>query len=404
MGNIILFDSDVRSHLLPLTYLRPVGELRVGILSIREKWERWMGCKVSFITEDHLAERYHLEVGEENLVINATVLPSLPLCRLLRNMEFGDAYVHQDELIAAKLDRKQLRKLINDEEVDMLHPLPIEGFAFHKINGLNDLIRLNAEALESDFHLLTAGRKSQPLSATNCVIAAERIFVEEGAVVEGAFLNARNGPIYIGAQAEIMEGACLRGPVAVCAHASVRMGAQVYGSSTIGPWCKVGGEVDHSILQGYSNKAHHGFLGHSFVGEWCNIGAGTSVSNLRNDYQEIKLWDYASQRFEPSGSAFCGLFMGDHARLGINMMINSGTSIGLASTLYGPRYPRNFIPPFTEAGPAQIGTHDLEHAVRAMEQMMERRQQSLDIQDRLTIIRLFEETAPLRSWEKQPGQ
>ena len=286
----------------------------------------------------------------------------------------------------------------------MLHPLSIEGFAFHKINGLNDLIQLNAEALESDFHLLTAGRKSQPLSATNCVIAAERIFVEEGAVVEGAFLNARNGPIYIGAHAEIMEGACLRGPVAVCAHASVRMGAQLYGSSTIGPWCKVGGEVDHSILQGYSNKAHHGFLGHSFVGEWCNIGAGTSVSNLRNDYQEIKLWDYASQRFEPSSSAFCGLFMGDHARLGINMMINSGTSIGLASTLYGSHYPRNFIPPFTEAGPAQIGTHDLEHAVRAMEQMMERRQQSLDIQDRLTIIRLFEETAPLRSWEKQPGQ
>lgn len=401
MTNIILFDSDIRDHLLPLTYFRPVGELRVGILSIREKWEHWMGNKVSYITEDHLTDHYQLEIGEENLVINASVLPSGPLCRLLRNMEFSDAYVHNDELIAAKLDRKQLQKLINDEEVDALHTLPLEDIELHKINRLSDLIQLNALALESDFHLLTAGRTSQPLSSSNRVIAPERIFLEEGAIVEGATLNARSGPIYIGAHAEVMEGASIRGATAIGAYSKVKMGAQLYGATTIGPWCRVGGEIEQSIFQGYSNKAHHGFLGHSFIAEWCNIGAGTSVSNLRNDYQEIKLWNYATTSFEPTGQQFCGLVLGDHARLGINMMINTGTSIGIASNLYGSHYPRNFIPPFTESGSATINTYDLEHAVRSMEQMMARRQKMLSVPDRLTIIRLFEETASLRSWEKQ---
>ncbi|MFM8450771.1 MAG: putative sugar nucleotidyl transferase, partial [Haliscomenobacter sp.] len=282
MANIILFDSEVRSHLLPLTYLRPVGELRVGILSIREKWEHWMGAKASYITEDYLSDRYPLDIREENLVINASVLPNGSLCRLLRNMEPNEAYLYQDELIAARLDRKQLYKLIRDEELDALHALPLQDIELQKISQLSDLVALNGPALESDFHLLTAGKKSQPLSPSNRVLGPERIFVEEGAIVEGATLNARTGPIYIGAHAEIMEGASLRGPVALSAHAVVRMGAQLYGPVSLGPWSKVGGELDHCTFQGYSNKAHHGFLGNSYIGEWCNIGAGTTVSNLRN--------------------------------------------------------------------------------------------------------------------------
>lgn len=400
MANIILFDSDIRSHLLPLTYLRPVGELRVGILSIREKWEHWMGGKASYITEDYLADRYPLDIGAENLVINASVLPNGSLCRLLRNMESNEAYIYQDELIAARLDRKQLFKLIHDEEMDALHTLPLQDVEFQKISQISDLITLNGAALESDFHLITAGRKSQPLSASNRVLGPERIFVEEGAVVEGATLNARTGPIYIGAHAEIMEGAALRGPVALSAHAVVRMGAQLYGPVSLGPWSKVGGEIEHTIFQGYSNKAHHGFLGHSFIGEWCNIGAGTTISNLRNDYQEVKLWNYATQHFESGKQQFLGLVLGDHARLGINMMINTGTSVGIASNLYGAQFPRNYIPPFTEAGPAVLKTYPLEHAVRSMEQMMSRRQIPLSVADRLTIIRLFEDTAMLRPWDK----
>jgi len=402
MANIILFDSEVRSHLLPLTYLRPVGELRVGILSIREKWEHWMGAKASYITEDYLSDRYPLDIREENLVINASVLPNGSLCRLLRNMEPNEAYLYQDELIAARLDRKQLYKLIRDEELDALHALPLQDIELQKISQLSDLVALNGPALESDFHLLTAGKKSQPLSPSNRVLGPERIFVEEGAIVEGATLNARTGPIYIGAHAEIMEGASLRGPVALSAHAVVRMGAQLYGPVSLGPWSKVGGELDHCTFQGYSNKAHHGFLGNSYIGEWCNIGAGTTVSNLRNDYEEVRLWNYATQRFEPSKQQFLGLILGDHARLGINMMINTGTSVGVASNLYGAQFPRNYIPPFTEAGPSVLKTYPLEHAVRSMEQMLSRRQTPLSVADRITIIRLFEETTELRPWDKRP--
>lgn len=402
MANIILFDSDVRTHLLPLTFLRPVGELRIGILTIREKWEHWMGSKVSHITQDYLAESFHLDFGDENLVINGSVLPSEKLCRLLQNMEFGDAYLQDDELIAAKLDGEQLQKLIQDEDIEDLHPLSLDDVEFHKINRLSDLYLLNSIALESDFHLLTSGRKSQPLSGTNRVIAPERVFLEAGARVEGAFLNAQAGPIYIGHQAEVMEGACIRGNVALCHNAVIKMGAQIYGATTIGPWCKAGGEIEQTIFQGYSNKAHAGYLGHSLIGEWCNIGAGTTISNLRNDYGPVRLWNYATHSFDATGQTFCGLIMGDHSRLGINMMINSGTSVGLASNLYGAHFPRNFIPSFTLAGPASLQTFPPEKAIPSMDRMMERRNRQLSIHDRLTLIRLFEETTSHRPWENPP--
>lgn len=401
MTNLILFDGDIRAQLLPLTFLRPVSELQIGILTIREKWERWMDGKASYITEDYLSEKYPLDVSGDNLLINSSVLPSEQLCRLLRNMEFGEAYLYQEELIAARLDEEQLHKLIGEEDIESLHALPLQGIELLKLNQLTDFFKLHAQALESDFHLITAGRKSQPLSSSNRLIAPERIFAEPGAWVEGAVLNAQNGPIYIGANATIMEGSAIRGGLALGEHAVIKMGAQLYGPNTIGPWSKVGGEVEHSIFQGYSNKAHHGYLGRSFIGEWCNIGAGTTVSNLRNDYAPIKLWDYSSSKFVPTGETFCGLILGDHARLGINMMINSGTSIGIACNLYGDGFPRNFIPPFTMGGAAGLKTFPVDQAIHSMERMMERRQQELSIQERLTIIRLFEDTASQRSWEKR---
>jgi len=400
MMNLILFDGDVRAHLLPLTFLRPVAEIRVGILSIREKWETRMNATASHITEDYLSGTFPLSVGEDNLLVNSSVLPSEPLCRLLRNMEFGEAYLAGEELLAARLDEEQLRKLINEEEIDHLQVLPLPGIPFKKINRITDFFKVHGEEIESDFHLLSSGHQSQPLSASNRVIAPERIFIGEGAWVEGATLNASEGPIYIGAGAVVMEGASIRGGLCLGANAVIKMGAQLYGPNTIGPGCKVGGEVEQSILMEYSNKAHHGYLGHSMIASWCNIGAGTTVSNLRNDYSPQRVWNYPLQTFEKTGETFCGLIMGDHSRTGINMMFNSATSVGVGCNLYGNNFPRNFIPSFSLGGPAGLQTYPVEQAIPFMEQMMLRRNRHLGIEERITIIRLFEETTAQRPWEK----
>lgn len=400
MMNLILFDGDVRAHLLPLTFLRPVAEIRLGMLSIREKWETRMNATASHITEDYLSGAFPLSVGEDNLLVNSSVLPSEPLCRLLRNMEFGEAYLSGEELLAARLDEEQLRKLINEEEIDHLQVLPLPDIPFKKINRITDFFKVHAEEIESDFHLLTSERQSQPLSTSNRVIAPERIFIEEGAWVEGATLNASEGPIYIGTGAVVMEGASIRGGLCLGANAAIKMGAQLYGPNTIGPGCKVGGEVEQSVLMEYSNKAHHGYLGHSIIASWCNIGAGTTVSNLRNDYSPQRLWNYPLQTFEKTGETFCGLIMGDHSRTGINMMFNSATSVGVGCNLYGNNFPRNFIPSFSLGGPAGLQTYAVEQAIPSMEQMMLRRNQHLGIEERITIIRLFEETSAHRTWEK----
>ncbi|MEY4135146.1 MAG: hypothetical protein RL386_1496, partial [Bacteroidota bacterium] len=260
MTNLILFDGDVRAHLLPLTFLRPISEIRVGLLTIREKWELRMNAGASHITEDYLSDRFPLQVGADNLLVNGSALPSEPLCRLLRNMEFGEAYIQEEELLAARLDGEQLQKLINEEEIERLRVLPLHGIPYNKINRITDLFRIHADEIASDFHLVTSGRHSQPISGTNRIVAAERIFIEEGAWVEGATLNASNGPIYIGKNAVVMEGASIRGGLYLGENAVIKMGAQLYGPNTIGPWCKVGGETEQSILLGYSNKAHHGYL------------------------------------------------------------------------------------------------------------------------------------------------
>ena len=400
MTNLILFDGDVRAHLLPLTFLRPVAEIRVGMLSIREKWENRMHIKASYITEDYLSERFPLQVSGDNLLVNSSVLPSEPLCRLLRNMEFGEAYLVGEELLAARIDEEQLRKLINEEEIDHIQVFPVPEVPFSKINRITDFFRFHAAEIESDFHLLTYRRRSQPLSSSNRIIAPERVFEEEGAWIEGATINASAGPIYIGAGAVVMEGASIRGGLCLGSNAVVKMGAQLYGPNTIGPWCKVGGEIEQSILQEYSNKAHHGYLGHSFIASWCNIGAGTTVSNLRNDYSPQRLWNYPLETFEKTGETFCGLIMGDHARTGINMMFNSATSVGVACNLYGNNFPRNFIPSFSLGGPAGLQTYPVEQALASIEQMMQRRNLQLSIEERITIIRLFEETTAQRTWEK----
>lgn len=400
MENLILFDNETRDQLLPFTFTRPVCEIRVGILTIREKWEHWLKGKASFITQDYLSEKYDITIAEKNYIINGSVLPNLELFRLINDMGNNEALLKNGELIVAKLDSTQFKVLMEDDEIEELRGYEIEDANLLKINNLWDIFLLNDEAIRLDFELMTKGQKSQDISPTNRVFGEENLFIEEGAEVEGCILNATTGPIYIGKNAKILEGCVVRGPLALCENGVLKMAAKIYGATTIGPHSKVGGEVNNSVFFGFSNKAHDGFLGNAVIGEWCNIGADTNNSNLKNNYAPIKLWDYTTERFEPTGQQFCGLFMGDHSKCGINTMFNTGTVVGVSSNIYGTGFPRNFIPSFSWGGPNGYTTFRADKAFETAALMMARRGIDLNTTDRVILLKVFEETAKYRRWEK----
>jgi UDP-N-acetylglucosamine diphosphorylase/glucosamine-1-phosphate N-acetyltransferase len=400
MKNVILFDSDARENLLPLTFTRPVADLRLGILSISKKWEKWLDAKVSYITQDYLTKKYPINISEDNFVINGSVLPSDWLFRLIGQLDFNEALLQDGELIAARLNESQFEHLIHDEEIEELQGFDVEETPFIKIDNLCDLFINNGQAIREDFALLTKDRESQPISDTNRIIGGENIFIEEGASVECAILNASEGPIYIGKNAQVMEGAMIRGPFALCDHAIVKMGAKVYGGTTVGPYSKVAGEVSNAILMGYSNKAHDGYLGNSVLGEWCNIGADTNTSNLKNNYTEVKLWNYNTERFLPTGEQFCGLILGDHSKCGINTMFNTGTVIGVSANIFGPGFPRNFIPSFSWGGASGYSTYTVTKAFDTAEKAMARRNVKLSAIDKSILENVFQQTAKYRRWDK----
>ena len=347
--NVILFDdNEVRRQLLPFTYTRPTAMLRVGITTISEKWQAMLGdADYSYLTVPYLKKKYPLHVRRTtNLMVAGHVIPTPGLAEQVLALQEGEALMAGELLIAFNgsaqdFDARHYSRVHFAKDIPLI------------VRHLYDIFEFNGTVLEQDFNRLTAGRESQPLSATNTVIGdSSRIFVEPGAYVEGAMLNTNGGPIYIGPNVEVMEGACIRGGFAACHDAKVRIGAKVYGATTLGPHVKIGGEVENTVFIGYSNKAHDGFLGDAVIGEWCNIGGGTSASNLKNDYGEIKLWNYASKRFERTGLQFCGLFMGDHSKIGVNGMINTATVLGVGVNIHGAGFPRNFVASFQEGSSA----------------------------------------------------
>lgn len=370
MRNIILKDVPAtRNNLLPLTFTRPVADLRIGILTLREKWEMLLPGVYSYITEDYLTVKFPCicSPDNDNIVISAHFLPTPMVVQGIEKLEPGQALTFQGEVIAyrGKIDETSL-ELIEIEEIPSF------------IHYLYDIFLLNADALEFDFHLITDGRQSQPISPTNTVIGdPSRIFIEEGATVEGSVLNSRYGSIYIGKNAEVMEGSCIRGAFALCESSEVKMGTKVYGATTIGPHCKVGGEINNVVFTGYSNKAHDGFLGNAVIGEWCNIAAGCVASNLKNDYTEIKLWNYPLRRFLRTGLQFCGMIMGDHSKTGINTMINTATVIGVGVNFHGAGYPRNFLPSFMEGSTAGLNEVPLSKFLEIARKVMARRNVAL---------------------------
>jgi UDP-N-acetylglucosamine diphosphorylase/glucosamine-1-phosphate N-acetyltransferase len=376
MAHLILFDADVRHHLLPLTYARPVGDLRVGILTIREKWERQLGMPASFLTQDYLAELFPLRYGAHNLLINGSILPTPELVTLVLDLAIGEAYLKDGELIAACLGEAAIGALASDEDIGDLKGYELDEESLPCLRRPADIFMLNDAAIRADFALLTAGRTSAAVSDTNTIIGPrEHLFVEEGVEMEACTLNVRSGPIYLGKDAAVLEGCLLRGPIALCDKAVLKMGAKVYGATTLGPSCKVGGEVNNVVFQANSNKGHDGFLGNAAIGEWCNIGAGTDASNLKNDYGEVQVWSYPEGRFAKTGLQFHGLIMGDHSKAGINTMFNTGTVVGFSANIFGEGFPRTFLPSFSWGGAGGVTTYRMDKAIATAERVMARRQE-----------------------------
>ncbi len=388
--NYILFDGPFRNNLLPFTYTRPVADIRIGILTIREKWEAYLGFTTTTVTEDYLSEKYPMVEMGENVMINASYLPNSELAEMVKNLEENQAIFKGEDVIA--FFSKE-----NQENINFEHYEAIEFTDdLIKLEHIWDIFRKNGEALSEDFELLTKGRKSQPIPSSNRVVDASNVFIEEGAQLEFTILNASYGPIYIGKDVEIMEGSIIRGPFAICEGSTVKMGARIYGPTTVGPFCKVGGEVTNSVLFAYSNKSHEGYLGNSVLGEWCNIGADTNTSNLKNDYSEVRLWDYQTESFLKTGLNFCGLMMGDHSKCGINTMFNTGTVVGVNANIFGSGFPRNFIASFTWGGHGGFSTYLPKKAFEVAKEVMSRRNVEFSEQDADILNHVFELTRKFR--------
>ena len=388
--NYILFDGPFRNNLLPFTFTRPVADIRVGILTIREKWEVYLGYTTTTVTEDYLSEKFPMVEMEENIMINASYLPNFEIVEIIKGLKENQAVFCDEDVVAFFSKDTQ-------EEIDFESYEAIElKDDVLKIEYTWDIFSKNGEAIQEDFELLTKGRKSLPIPETTVAFNRNDIFIEEGAKLPLCSLNAEKGPIYIGKNAEIMEGSIIRGPFALCEGSTVKMGAKIYGPTTIGPQCKVGGEINNSVIFGYSNKGHDGFLGNSVLGEWCNLGADTNNSNLKNNYAEVRLWDYNSEGFAKTGLQFCGLMMGDHSKCGINTMFNTGTVVGVSANIFGSGFPRNFVPSFSWGGSSGLSTYLTKKAFEVAKVVMERRHVEFTEQDKAVLEHVFEETKKFR--------
>ena len=388
--NYILFDGTVRNALLPFTFTRPVADILVGILTIREKWENYLGTTTTTVTEEYLTEKYPMVEMEQNVMINASFLPNPVLVEMIQNLNPNEAIILDEEIIAFYTTDTQ--EEINFDEYELID---FEG-DFLRIENTWDIFSKNDAAIREDFDFITEDRTSQPIPKSVNVISPENIFIEEGAKLEFVTLNASTGPIYIGKNAEIMEGSVIRGPFALCESGRVKLGSKVYGATTVGPHSVIGGEVNNSVLFGYSNKGHDGFLGNSVLGEWCNIGADSNNSNLKNNYEEVRLWSYETEGFAKTGLQFCGLMMGDHSKCGINTMFNTGTVIGVSTNIFGAGFPRNFVPSFSWGGAAGFSTYLTSKAFQTAKNVMARRNVEFSEEDAKILEYVFQETKKFR--------
>ena len=374
-----LFESESIANLYPLTLTRPAADLRVGILTIAEKWQKHLGASAfGFETRDHLSQKFTL-LENPDLYINGHLLPNKPLVESISKLTDGQALYHHKILLAAK--------------GHISHNIEFDG-DISLIERPYHIFKLNHQEILADYELLTAGRTSANISNSNTVFGKHTVFLEEGASMECATLNTNDGPIYIGKNAEIMEGSIVRGPLAMCEGAKLKLGTKVYGATTLGPYCNVGGEVNNIVMHGYSNKGHDGFLGNAVLGEWCNIGADTNCSNLKNTYDEVKVWNYTTSKFERSGQQFCGLIMGDHSKCGINTMFNTGTVVGVACNLFGAGFPRQFVPDFSWGGASGFVPHQMPAVEKTAQLVMVRRSKEFNEVERHILHWIYDNYTP----------
>ncbi len=384
---IVLLDTPDRIHLLPLTFTRPVSEIRVGILTIKEKWEQRTHAEIGYRTQNYLTAKYGNTLSGQVLLVHGGLCPNDAVLKALENLKEGESLQAGETILAQRGDASEGFR----QGLKVVHL----GEEFTLIDRPWKIFHQNAVQLEEDFEWITRGRESAPLSSTNTVLG-DRIFMEEGAEAECAIFNTHSGPVYLGRDSVVMEGSVVRGALALCEHAQLKLSTKIYGATTVGPHSKVGGEVNNSVITGYSNKGHDGFLGNSVLGEWCNIGADSNNSNLKNNYDEVKLWSYARQGFARTGLQFCGLIMGDHSKCGINTMFNTGTVVGVSANIFGAGFPRNFIPSYSWGGASGFTTYNLEKALKTAALVMERRGIELDETERSILAHIFEETASFR--------
>ena len=395
--NYILFDDERFHHFLPLTHTRPLGELRCGILTMRERWEHILQQSISHKSAAYLQEKYPCVISTDNILMNSAIFPSAALTDAIAALNEGEYLMQDETLLCIRLNEadtiqfdiethlvNSTRKSLTTEIILLTQPW--------------DLFSLNDRAIRDDFQLLTKGKTSQAISNTNTVLG-NQLFIEEGASVECSMINTNTGPVYIARDAEVMEGCMIRGPFALGEHAVLKMGAKIYGATTIGEGCKVGGEVNNSIFYANSNKAHDGFIGNAVIGEWCNLGADTNNSNLKNNYEEVKLWNEKRKTFVKTGLQFCGLIMGDHSKCGINTMLNTGTVIGVSCNIYGAGFPRNFIPSFSWGSANGFMEYQLAKASDTASRVFARRHLAFNDIEKKLLQTVFENTAEQRNYQ-----
>ncbi len=383
--NVILFDPPaIRENLLPFTFTRPVAKIRVGILTIDEKWAHWLKATPSFNTQPYLQKKFPLTAGNDNLLINGALCPDENIVAAINALDQNQVLIKDKMILAAR--QNDIASLADCTPIAYEQTVTI-------INHVWEIFQKNASQLKIDFHLLTKGRTSAGIDDKHTIVyGEENIFIEEGVTIRAAILNAETGPIYLGKNSMVEEGSIIRGSFSLGEGSSVNIGAKLRGDITVGPFSKVGGEISNSVIFGYSNKAHDGFLGNSVIGEWCNFGADSNTSNLKNNYDNIKLWNHAQQEFINTGNQFCGLMMGDHSKCGINTMFNSGTVVDVSSNIFGAGFPRNYIPSFSWGGPGGLATYQFDKALETAARVMKRRGIQLDAIEKEILLYLFDLT------------
>jgi len=395
--NVIFFDDAKREQFLPLSFTRPVADLRIGILKISDKWSDLLEGEYSWLTEEYLSENFPCRWTDDNLLINGRLLPDENLASKIKALEVGQFLVYDDSILALRIDGETSFSTFPEQTEQNTIPYKSQVFI---LENARDIFSRNGEALTQDFKLLTEGRESQTLDASNTLIGADEnsshLFIEEGAVIRASIINVEAGPVYIGKDAEVMEGSIIRGPFAMCDNAVLKLAAKVYGPSTLGPHCKLGGEMNNSVFQGYSSKAHDGFIGNSVVGSWCNLGADTNTSNLKNNYGPVRQWDYSSESMADTGLTFCGLIMGDHSKSAINTQFNTGTTVGVNANVFGGGFPPKFIPSFSWGGAEGFAEFDLAKSMEVSKKVCARRDITFDENDEAIMAHLFDTTSKFR--------